>query len=108
MGNSGQVGATSSKRSESQYSSMAAAVATLSEFAMPSMGVATAASAASIASGETPLRPPAKHQARRKYRDELLGANAGRRLFGHYDPSASGFGIGSIGHGNFAPFVVVV
>jgi hypothetical protein len=39
--------------------SIAAMVATFSEFAIPSMGIATApASATSIASGETPLRSP--------------------------------------------------
>ena len=70
-------------------------VATLSEFAMPSIGIATTALAASIASGETPLRSPPKDQHRRKYWHHPRWANAGRGLFGNYDPSASGFGIGN-------------
>ena len=58
LGNGRHTRVACSKRSDSQYSKIAAAVATLSEFAIPNMGIATAASAASIASGETPLRSP--------------------------------------------------
>ena len=69
-------------------------VATLSEFAIPSIGIATAASAASMTLRRDAAALSTKDQGRRKHRRQLVGANAGGGLFGNHDPSASGFRVG--------------